>query len=283
MMAAGLSLAGLSMIVGYKSLHQSATPAVNAHPVPAPSITTLALAGAARDIAVGETITPSLVRTAAGDINRNPTIATPGEVIGKVATRAIPAGTLIDRTMIDARTKLAIRVPVGMRAMSIETTAEIAVAGLIRPGDSVDVQAVYPGEDAIAGTRGTGRSHAKTLLQLVPVLAVGELLLGTNAAKASNTNNDNALTSAARTVTLALTPAQVSILSLAKHVGTLSLSLRNPDDKDVGAGDALADATPQPSHIGLHAGPHYPARHRPHVRAGSPVKIVIGGHSDVTR
>jgi len=280
MMAAGLSLAGLSMIVGYKSLHQPVAPAASAHPVSAPAVTMLALAGAARDIAVGETITPSLVRTAVGDVSRNPTIATPGEAIGKVATRAIPAGALIDRTMIDARTKLAIRVPVGMRAMSIDTTAEIAVAGLIRPGDSVDVQAVYPGEDAITGTRGTGRSHARTLLQMVPVLAVGELVLGTNAAKASNAsndNNDNALTSAARTVTLALTPAQVSTLALAKHVGTLSLSLRNPDDKDLDA--VAADAAPAIPHEGAHR----PVRHRARTRAGSPVQIVIGGHSDVTR
>jgi pilus assembly protein CpaB len=282
MMAAGLSLAGLSVIVGYKSLHQSTAPAASAHPVSV-STTELALAGAARDIAVGETITPSLVRTAAGDIGHNPTIATPGEVIGKVAIRAIRAGTLIDRTMIDTRTKLAIRVPVGMRAMSIDTTAEIAVAGLIRPGDSVDVQAVYPGEDAIGGVRGTGRSHAKTLLQLVPVLAVGELVLGTNAAKASNNNNDSALTSAARTVTLALTPEQVSILSLAKHVGTLSLSLRNPDDKDLAAGDALADATLAAPHAAPRVGPGHSARHRVHAKAGSPVQIVIGGHSDLTR
>lgn len=280
MMVSGLALAGLSVIVGYKALHLQPVPATSAHPVPAAAVSNLALATAARDIAVGETISASLVRNAVGDANRNPSAATPAEAIGKVATHAIPAGALIQRTMIDDRTKLAIRVPVGMRAMSIDTTAEIAVAGLIRPGDCVDVEAVYPGEDAINGARGTGRSHAQTLLQMVPVLAVGELVLGTNAAKTGNTTNNNALTPAARTVTLALTPAQVSTLSLAKHVGALSLSLRNPDDKDLGAVAATANA-PTAS-----AARHFASRRMPRrvrAKAGSPVQIVIGGPSDAAR
>lgn len=280
MMAAGLSMAGLAGIVGYSSLHhQPATPQASAHPVVAPSPNDLALASAARDIQVGETISSALVRTAVGDVARNPTVATPSEAIGKVATRAIPAGHLIERTMIDARTKLAIRVPVGMRAMSIDTTAEIAVAGLIRPGDTVDVQTVYPGQDAITGARGTtGRSHAKTLLQMVPVLAVGELVLGNSAAKANNATTDSALTSAARTVTLALTPAQVSTLSLAKNVGTLSLSLRNPDDKDVGAelADAGADVPHRPS------APR-PMRKRVRVAAEPAVQIMVGGRRAVAQ
>jgi pilus assembly protein CpaB len=216
MMVAGLALAGLSTIVGYKALHvRPAVAGTSARPVSG-ATSNLTLASATRAIAVGETISASLVRNAVGDVNHNPAAATPAEVIGKVATRAIPAGALIQRTMIDAGTKLAIRVPVGMRAMSIDTTAEIAVAGLIRPGDNVDVEAVYPGQDAINGARGIGRSHARTLLQMVPVLAVGELVLGTNTAKAgngSNGSNGTALTPAARTVTLALTPVQVSTLS----------------------------------------------------------------------
>jgi len=274
-MAAGLSIAGLSMIVGYKSLH-------HAQPVPPAGTssvnTTLVLASAARTINVGETITGSLIRTALGDVRRNGAVATPSEVVGKVATRQIPAGAMIERSMYDAHTKLAIRVPVGMRAVSIDTTAEIAVAGLIRPGDRVDVQTVYPGQDAINGIHGTlngaGRSQAKTLLQMVPVLAVGELVLGSTTTKPTNPSSDNALTSAARTVTLALTPPQVLTLSLAKHVGALSLALRNPDDNDLGA--QVADDMPakKPVHYAARA----PRRHI-HTAPASNVQIVIAGRS----
>jgi pilus assembly protein CpaB len=279
MMAAGLSLVGLSAIVGYKSLRHQSVAGASA----APAAAALALASAARDIKVGETIEAAQLRTVAGDAAHNPGIATPGEAIGKVTLRPIPAGALIDRSMLDAQTRLAVRVPVGMRAMSIDTSAEIAVAGLIRPGDSVDVQAVYPGEDAINGMRGTGRSHARTLLQMVPVLAVGELVLGSNAARNNNATSDSAITSAARTVTLALTPEQVSALSLARRVGTLSLSLRNPDDKDVGAvpATAIADAAPDAPRP-ARALPR-PARRPLRPAADPAVQIVVGGHADLTQ
>jgi pilus assembly protein CpaB len=232
-MAAGLSVSCLFLVLGIRELRNPAraiaiVPA--ARLVAPPSV--IALAASTRAIAVGETITSDLVLTRVGNPAMNATAATPAEVIGKVATQPIAAGALIQRTMIDNGTKLAIRVPVGMRAMSIDTTAEIAVAGLIRPGDRVDVQVIYPGEDAVNGQRGTGRSRAETLLQMVPVLAIGELVLGDKPVA----NNDQAsvqgpAASPARTVTVLLTPEQVSTLSLAKSVGTLYLSLRNPTDQ----------------------------------------------------
>lgn len=278
-MVAGVSIVGLSMIVGYKSLHHPAAVSSAGANANGSANTTLVLASAARNIDVGETITGSLVRTALGDVRRNGAVATPGEVVGKVATRPIPAGAMIERSMYDAHTKLAIRVPVGMRAVSIDTTAEIAVAGLVRPGDRVDVQTVYPGQDAINGMRGTPgvatRSQAKTLLQMVPVLAVGELVLGSTTTKPTNATSDNALTSAARTVTLALTPPQVLTLSLAKHVGALSLALRNPDDNDLGAAEAQA-SDDKPAHSPVHFAARAPHRHIRSAPA-STVQIVIAG------
>jgi pilus assembly protein CpaB len=200
------------------------------------------LAATTRPIRTGETITADMIRNAATDPARHPGIAIPQEAIGKVATRDIPANTLIPRHMLGGEANLAIRVPIGMRAISIDTTAEIAVAGLVRPGDRVDVQVVYPGEDAIAGARGNGSSRARTLLQLVPVLAVGDIVVGTQAPQSASATIAGATTSTptpapayaqtARTVTLALTPPQVAELSLAKNVGSLTLSLRNPDDRD---------------------------------------------------
>ncbi|MDB5701067.1 MAG: pilus assembly protein CpaB [Sphingomonadales bacterium] len=233
-MAAGLSVSCLFLVLGIRELRNparaTATLPAAIRPVAPPTV--IALAASTRAIAVGETITADLVLTRVGNPAMNATAATPAEVVGKVATQPIAAGALIQRTMIDNGTKLAIRVPVGMRAMSIDTTAEIAVAGLIRPGDRVDVQVIYPGEDAVNGQRGVGRSRAETLLQMVPVLAIGELVLGDKPVA----NNDQAsvqgpAASPARTVTVLLTPEQVSTLSLAKSVGTLYLSLRNPTDQ----------------------------------------------------
>lgn len=234
MMAVGLSVSCLFLVLGIREL-RSPTPlpvAISASAAPAAHPAVIALAASTREIAIGETITASLVLTRVGNPAMNVMAATPEEVVGKVATQTIPAGALIQRTMIDTATKLAIRVPVGMRAMSIDTTAEIAVAGLVRPGDHVDVQVIYPGEDAVNGQRGSGRSRAETLLQMVPVLAVGDIVLGDKPVATNDQGSaQGPAASPARTVTVALTPEQVSTLSLAKSVGALYLSLRNPTDQ----------------------------------------------------
>ncbi len=162
-----------------------------------------------------------------------------------------------------------------MRAMSIDTTAEIAVAGLVRPGDRVDVQVVYPGADAISGARGEGESRAQTLLQMVQVLAVGDLVVGTKPASGAK----DAVSSPpppARTVTLSLTPEQVSALSLAKATGSLYLSLRNPaDSQQVAVAAVRSDGPVRPVAASIVPAPapvRQPARPAPHA-----IDLVVGG------
>lgn len=229
---AGLLFALLFLILGFRELGR---------PTPTPPLPVAAIAEsrqpaifaiAVRRIETGETLTPDLVRSGPVRAALQAATASPGEVVGKVATTAIAAGTPIARTAIGNEDKLALRVPVGMRAISIDTTSEIAVAGLIRPGDRVDVQVVYPGSDATASARGPGSSQAATLLQLVEVLAVGQAVIGSAPANDDKTGGTfEAQPAQARNVTLALTPADVSTLSLAKAQGAVYLSLRNPADR----------------------------------------------------
>jgi pilus assembly protein CpaB len=211
------------------------------------------LAGTTRAIRTGETITADMVRSLAADAARHPMAASPVEVIGRVAAMDIAANALIVRTALAQEAKLSIRVPVGMRAISLDTTAEIAVAGLLRPGDRVDVQVVYPGADAISGARGAGRSQAQTLLQMVQVLAVGDAVVGTTSGPPGEDDDTRPRSSApapavARTVTLALYPAQVAALSLAKSTGALHLSLRNPHDSDQPQIARAVSSGPLPEH-----------------------------------
>ncbi|HKY80347.1 MAG TPA: SAF domain-containing protein, partial [Sphingobium sp.] len=121
-MAAGLLLAVLFLVLGVRELRRSPAPPLSAstpaHPAPA----ALILAAAARPIRTGETITASMIRNALADPLRQPGAATPAELIGKVATRAIAEGALIQRDAVGGEAKLAIRVPMGMRAVSIDTT-----------------------------------------------------------------------------------------------------------------------------------------------------------------
>lgn len=242
-MAVGLTAASAFLMLGIREMRdgaamarqQGAAPVAAKAPVP-----TALLVQAARPIRIGETITAAMVRNAVGDPARFPLAASAAEVVGKVATRDIAAKALIPRDAVGMESKLAIRVPMGMRAVSIDTTAEIAVAGLVRPGDRVDVQVVYPGADALSGARGTGRSRAQALLQMVQVLAVGDIVVGTPPQEGA------APPPPARTVTLALTPDQVSTLSLAKSTGGLTLSLRNPADSAQVAVAVAASSLPEP-------------------------------------
>lgn len=244
----GLMAAGCFLVLGIRELTRtppSTAQAAGPSRQAAAASPSAVFLSAVRPIRTGETITADMVRNRPGDPQRYPYAATAAEVIGKVATRDIAANMLVARDAVGAETKLAIRVPIGMRAVSIDTTAEIAVAGLVRPGDRVDVQVIYPGADAISGARGMGRSRAETLLQMVQVLAVGELVVGTNQATGSE-GQQSAPQPPARTVTLALTPEQVSTLSLAKSTGGLYLSLRNPiDNQEV----AVAAMTSRPSQM----------------------------------
>lgn len=278
-MVAGTLSALLFLMLGMREMQRSSAAEVPAaQPAAGLSPQPIVLAAAARPIRTGETITAVMIRNAMADPARHPSAATPAELIGKVATRAIAAGALIPRDAVGGEEKLAIRVPVGMRAISIDTTAEIAVAGLVRPGDRVDVQVVYPGADAISGARGAGRSRAQTLLQMVQVLAVGDAVLGTG----PSSGTKEAISSAplpARTVTLALDPQQVSTLSLAKSTGALTLSLRNPiDSEQVAVAPASSKGPdPVPAAQPMPAQPlPMPAKTRPTPAPRQPIELVIG-------
>jgi len=290
--AAGLVAAATFGFLGVRELGRSAVsraspakPAVAVAGQPAGIV----FASTTRGVKIGETITADMIRNAAFDPARFPDAATPAEVIGRVATREIPANTLIPRAALEQEGKLAIRVPVGMRAISIDTTAEIAVAGLVRPGDRVDVQVVYPGEDAVAGVRGNGRSRARTLLQMVPVLAVGEVVVGEKPKDDVAGSVSSAPPTVARNVTLSLTPQQVSELSLAKSTGALYLSLRNPED-NLQAETAQIASSPEPAPRQAMAAPAFAAMPRPAAaaaprqpRAPAPhaIELVVGGNRQV--
>jgi len=279
--AVGLSAAAMFLLLGLRELQRQ-----GAAPPPArlgrerPTAPPAVLAAAARPIAIGETITAAMIRNASGEPARYPLIATAAEAIGKVATRQLDAGSMIPREALEQAARLAIRVPFGMRATSIETTAEIAVAGLVRPGDKVDVAVVYPGADALTGARGAARSRANTLLQNILVLAVGDAVVG-----AQPPGEASAPARApARTVTLALAPEQVSILSLAKRTGALYLSLRNPADGAEVRTATIVSSAPLPLNPAAPltgAAPVVAARSNAAPTPGRPIELIVGDRRKV--
>lgn len=116
------------------------------------------------------------------------------------------------------RSSLSNRIPLGMRAMSIEQTGRKAFGELLQPGDRVDVllSKVRPEPDA--------RAVTIPLLQNVLVLAVGNDLGATYVDSERNR---------ADLVTLLLSVEQASLLAHGKRDGELSLTLRNERDLEI--------------------------------------------------
>lgn len=128
----------------------------------------------------------------------------------------------------DAGRGLAALIPSGMRAYTIQTSRiASSVAGFVLPGNRVDVLLNLRGQP----NDETGGGSTTTLLQAVEILAVDQEL----DAPADSKKDPRDLGS----VTLLVTPEQAALLDLGQNLGTLTLSLRNPED--------IAEADAQPA------------------------------------
>lgn len=118
----------------------------------------------------------------------------------------------------------------GKRAVSVPITDISGAAGLILPRSHVDVLFTRPGNMAEAVTT--------TVLQDAVVLSVGRVTEVTATPAAPGGSSSSTPTTVAppstqtRAVTLLVTPEQAEKIELAKNQGKISLSLRNPLDRD---------------------------------------------------
>jgi len=123
---------------------------------------------------------------------------------------------------LDGRATLAALLPEGMRAVSIPVDAVNGVAGFVLPGTMVDVL-LTRGIEGEGATSDDLRSDL--LLQNVQVLAVDQLA-----------NDKEGKPKVSRTATLAVTPYDAQRLSIARKLGTLSLTLRKVESAAMGDG-----------------------------------------------
>ena len=162
-------------------------------------------------------------------------IADPKSAIGFLALTTIPKGAAISGSRIgkpdDA--PLPVRLKPGMRALTIAIDSVRGVANLIEPGDHVDVIAVRSGNNNNGGV-----SIVNTCLHDVLVLAMGSTLEQQN----NPASDGSAPASPAATVTLAVTPKQAELLTLADSVAQLRLALRPPGEKANRSADSFVIA-----------------------------------------
>ncbi|MET3691458.1 pilus assembly protein CpaB [Methylobacterium goesingense] len=155
----------------------------------------------------------------AGYITRTSSPKGMEEIVGSITRSNFLAGEPI-RPQKLARSDggfLAAVLPAGMRAVAItiDTRGSNTAGGFILPNDHVDIIRTYRDEDV---GRGNGDAQAsETLLQDIRVLAIGQIV--------QEKNGNNVVTG--ETATLALTPAQAELVTMAQKAGQLSLSLRS--------------------------------------------------------
>ena len=140
-------------------------------------------------------------------------------------TALVPGEVVLDAKLAgkDAGRGLAAVIPKGKRAYAIQASrAASNVGGFILPGNKVDV--LLNLRASLSGDNSGGSTV--TLLQSVEILAVNQAL----DAPAENHMNVKDLSS----VTLLVSPMQAALLDLGQSLGQLTLSLRNPDDRENG-------------------------------------------------
>ncbi len=125
---------------------------------------------------------------------------------------------ILARKLVDPlkRQGATLRIPKGYRVIPVKVTTDSGGAGLLLPGDRVDVLAYLKASSTVGTTR------ALTILKDIRIFAV-------NANIDRYTDEDGKALNA-KTVSLILKPQQVEKVLLAVRLGSISLSMRRPDD-----------------------------------------------------
>lgn len=202
------------------------------------------------DIAARTTITPDQleVRLVEADARSVLAYGSPEEVVGKVsrfpiaANEQVLSSKLVDLSPGSTATSrgLSYIVPEGKRGFAITATEVQNVAGLLLPGDYVDVVVVYDIEFRnVEGDLETEDAFlAHTLLQNVEVLSVSQTVVdivpGEEPGETGQRvrNSDAEPDPEAVTVTLALTPEDAQLIYLAEANGAIRLSMRGFGDAE---------------------------------------------------
>jgi pilus assembly protein CpaB len=141
------------------------------------------------------------------------------QVVGMVTRAPLVAGEPIREAKLiktNGSGYMAAILPAGMRAASTAITPEAGAGGFILPNDRVDVILTS------AEKSGANESYkSRTILTDVRVLAIDQIVEG-------KADQNSAI---GKVATLELTPADAEKLSLARRLGTISLTLRSLAEK----------------------------------------------------
>jgi len=182
----------------------------------------------------------------AGEMPPNAIVAdTPNavELKGSLLRHPATSGTILvadDVILPSAPGFLAATLKPDMRAISVAVDDVSGNAGLIQPGDYVDLLLTQQMERRTDSPDLAVASE--TVVQHARVLAVGSEI-----SRPKTNDNPDALNNRARTVTLEVTPRMGEVISVAARLGSLSLALRSFATASRDSASAVAAPTPEAS------------------------------------
>jgi pilus assembly protein CpaB len=150
-------------------------------------------------------------------------------LIGSVVRRGIAAGEPIIAGKVvkpGDRGFLAAVLKPGMRAVTFGISETSGVAGMVFPGDRVDMLLTHdlPGGES----EGKTRRASETVLENVRILAIGRQI-----------NDQSETPVSGKTATIEVTPKQAEMVAVLVELGRVSLALRSLSDEEVEASGRL--------------------------------------------
>jgi pilus assembly protein CpaB len=142
------------------------------------------------------------------------------DVAGRVLSRAVRSGETILSSHLaqGAGAGFSAQLPAGMRALTFPVNEEASIAGMLAPGDRIDI---------LFTTTAANESVTVPLLFSVPVIATG---LRT---QANENSLPDKLQGLFRTITVSVTPADAAKITLAQEAGRITVALRQPQDQSL--------------------------------------------------
>ena len=193
---------------------------------------------AAHDLNAGTPVTPETIHVIdwPANVKIQGVITTPDALVGRSLIYPVNANQPILESALAAPGSgfgLSVKIPDGMRAVSIRSNDVVGVAGFLYPGSHVDVLLTYKPEN-------NPNPVTQTILQDVDVLTAGQTIEPDPKGKPEQVN----------VVTLLLGPRDAQKMVLASQQGTIQFVLRNgadqaqPDNHPVLVSQLLNDAAP---------------------------------------
>jgi pilus assembly protein CpaB len=215
-----LVMAGATAMIARNYL-SSERAELSAQATPVPQQVTKNVLVATVELPAGSFVKPEHVRwqswpeTALNDSYLIEGIAKPEDVVGSVVRRGIVAGEPVTSGRIvrpGDRGFLAAVLQPGMRAVSMAVNATSGIAGLVFPGDRVDIILTQ----SIPTGGSEPRMASETVLENVRVLAIDQVL-----------NDQSGEPTLGKNATVEVTPKQAEVVAVVSDMGKLSLSLRS--------------------------------------------------------